>query len=43
MTALEREFDARPLVRAGLLILSAGIFALGGWAAKSLRRTPAYA
>jgi len=32
MTALEREFDARPLVRAGLLILAAGIFALGGWA-----------
>ncbi|HSU78263.1 MAG TPA: HlyD family type I secretion periplasmic adaptor subunit [Burkholderiales bacterium] len=32
MTALEREFDARPLVRAGLLILAAGILLLGAWA-----------
>jgi len=32
MTALEREFDARPLVRAGLLILLAGILVLGAWA-----------
>ena len=32
MTALEREFDPRPLVRAGLLILAAGVLALGGWA-----------
>jgi len=31
MTALEREFDARPLVRAGLLILLAGILVLGAW------------
>ncbi len=32
MTTLEREFDARPLVRAGLTILAAGFLALGGWA-----------
>ena len=32
MTALEREFDPRPLVRAGFLILAAGVLALGGWA-----------
>jgi len=32
MTALEREFDARPLVRAGLLILAAGILLVGAWA-----------
>jgi len=32
MTALEREFDPLPLVRAGLLILAAGVVALGGWA-----------
>ena len=32
MTALEREFDARPLVRGGLLILAAGILVLGAWA-----------
>lgn len=31
MTALEREFDPRPLVRAGFTILAAGILALGGW------------
>jgi HlyD family type I secretion membrane fusion protein len=31
MTALERDFDAAPLVRAGLWILLAGIVLLGGW------------
>ena len=32
MTALEREFDPWPVVRAGFLILAAGILGLGGWA-----------
>ena len=31
MTALEREFDPWPVVRAGFLILAAGILGLGGW------------
>jgi len=32
MTALEREFDPWPVVRGGLLILTVGMLALGGWA-----------
>jgi len=32
MTALERAFDPAPIVRAGFLILAAGIVLLGGWA-----------
>ena len=33
MSALEREFDPAPMVRAGLLIIAAGVIGLGGWAA----------
>jgi HlyD family type I secretion membrane fusion protein len=32
MSALEREFDPGPVVRAGLLIIVAGVVGLGGWA-----------
>ena len=32
MTELERDFELAPIVRAGLLVIAAGIIGLGGWA-----------